>query len=126
MRLSLATTFCLALLGASPAFAACPTNYLATGCIGFDLNGIDTDLPAAQLGTTSPVQPWTAGEPCPNGGCYDLRTGTSVAAGFGGIQSCFTYPLTTDVFYFIGLPAGAPAPSFSAELWVEGTIEGDG
>jgi hypothetical protein len=96
---------------------------MANGCA--DWLGSQTNLPGAQWDISGTPQPWKEGDPCPNS-CYDLRAGSLVATGSGGLQGCGNGTRARDNFQIAGLPSGSPALSFQAELWVSGTIDGSG
>src|SRR5262245_12102805 len=108
------------------ATADCPTNQVSQGC-GFEgWSGYSAGPSAMFEFTLVPgVAAWTAGTACPTA-CYDLTQGLLVSNGhYGPYDDCSAVAETHDVYQIAGLPPGGPY-SFTAELWVTGSIYGNG
>lgn len=114
------------ILSVERVFAECPTNSLSQGCHGEGWGSWSTSGSGMYDENILPnVAPWTAGQACPTA-CYDLKKGILVSNGWSDPwNDCGTFTNTTDVYQIAGIPPGAPI-SFQAELWVTGTVSGNG
>jgi len=100
----------------------CPINRAGQGCSFEGWGGQSTEA-SAQYDASAlyDLVPWQAGQPCAIG-CYDLRKGLLEAVGYASPwDRCGGQVFACDSFQVAGVASNSPL-TFSAELWVAGTI----
>ena len=123
---SLIAALVLASLPARETGADCPTNQAGHGCDGSGWVGHSTAAAGMYADYQLPgLAPWRAGSTCPTG-CYDLTQGVLVSQGTADQWNYCNSMVQAGDYYQVAGADGTDPIAFTAELWVSGSIAGNG